>query len=52
MIRPMLKKILTDMLTMETYIEKECQDIDYTSVRPAQLSNNKSKGTVHVTTKS
>ncbi|XP_030850096.1 flavin reductase (NADPH) [Strongylocentrotus purpuratus] len=48
MIRPMLKKILTDMLTMETYIEKECQDIDYTSVRPAQLSNKKSKGQAFV----
>ncbi|XP_041461601.1 flavin reductase (NADPH)-like [Lytechinus variegatus] len=43
-IRPMLKKVLSDMLIMETYLETECQDIDYTAVRPAQLNSKQSTG--------
>jgi hypothetical protein len=36
-IRPMLGRHLDSMSRMEDFLEKECQDIDYTIVRPPRL---------------
>lgn len=36
-IRPMLGRHLDSMFIMEEFLEKECQDIDYTIVRPPRL---------------
>ncbi|ESO92950.1 hypothetical protein LOTGIDRAFT_145414 [Lottia gigantea] len=37
-----LKTIYADMARMEDYLESECQDINYTVVRPPSLSNGNS----------
>jgi len=36
-IRPMIGRHLDSMFIMEEYLEKECQDLDYTIVRPPRL---------------
>ncbi|CAF0769974.1 unnamed protein product [Didymodactylos carnosus] len=36
-IRPMIGRHLDSMFIMEEYLQKECQDIDYTIVRPPRL---------------
>jgi len=36
-IRPMIGRHLDSMYVMEEYLEKECQDLDYTIVRPPRL---------------
>lgn len=36
-IRPMIGRHLDSMYVMEQYLENECQDIDYTIVRPPRL---------------
>jgi hypothetical protein len=36
-IRPMIGRHLDSMFVMEQYLEKECQDLDYTIVRPPRL---------------
>ena len=37
MIRPMIGRHLDSMFVMEEYLEKECQDLEYTVVRPPRL---------------
>jgi hypothetical protein len=37
MIRPMIGRHLDSMFIMEEYLEKECQDLDFTIVRPPRL---------------
>ena len=37
MIRPMIGRHLDSMFVMEEYLDKECQDLDYTVVRPPRL---------------
>jgi len=39
-IRPMIGRHLDSMFIMEQYLEQECQDIDYTIVRPPRLLND------------
>lgn len=36
-IRPMIGRHLDSMFIMEEYLEKECQDLDYTVIRPPRL---------------
>jgi hypothetical protein len=36
-IRPMIGRHLDSMFIMEEYLEKECQDLDFTIVRPPHL---------------
>ena len=36
-IRPMIGRHLDSMFVMEQYLETECQDLDYTIVRPPRL---------------
>jgi hypothetical protein len=36
-IRPMIGRHLDSMFVMEQYLENECQDLDYTIVRPPRL---------------
>jgi hypothetical protein len=36
-IRPMIGRHLDSMFVMEQFLEKECQDLDYTIVRPPRL---------------
>lgn len=44
-LRPLfIGNLLNNMGEMEEYLNKECQDIDYTVVRPPGLSNQPSKG--------
>lgn len=38
-IRPMIGRHLDSMFIMEEFLEKECQDLDYTIVRPPRLMN-------------
>lgn len=38
-IRPMIGRSLDSMFVMEEFLEKECQDLDYTIVRPPRLMN-------------
>ena len=39
-----LKKVLNNMYEMENYLIAECQDINYTVVRPAGLANGDMTG--------
>ena len=41
----MLGRALADMDRMETFLQEKCQDLDFTSVRPPQLTNGDEKGT-------
>jgi biliverdin reductase / flavin reductase len=41
LIRPLLGRHLDSMFIMEEYLEHECQDIDFTIVRPPQLVNTR-----------
>ncbi|CAF0856167.1 unnamed protein product [Adineta steineri] len=40
-IRPMIGRHLDSMFIMEEYLEKECQDLDYTIVRPPRLLDDR-----------
>jgi hypothetical protein len=40
-IRPMIGRHLDSMFVMEQYLEKECQDLDYTIVRPPRLVDDR-----------
>ena len=40
-----LGQSLNNMGQMEDYMEVECPDIEYTSVRPPQLTNTETTGT-------
>ncbi|XP_021372134.1 flavin reductase (NADPH)-like [Mizuhopecten yessoensis] len=45
-IRPVfLSSVLQSMSVMEDYLQKECQDIDFTVVKPPGLTNEPSSGT-------
>ncbi|XP_050398589.1 flavin reductase (NADPH) [Patella vulgata] len=45
LLRPLfLRTVLADMSRMEDYIQAECQDINYTVVRPPGLTLNESTG--------
>lgn len=39
-IRPMIGRHLDSMFVMEQYLDSECQDLDYTIVRPPRLLDN------------
>ncbi|XP_060583455.1 flavin reductase (NADPH)-like [Ruditapes philippinarum] len=39
-----LRKLLNNMGEMEDFMEEECPDIDYTSVRPPELTNKETTG--------
>jgi hypothetical protein len=39
-----LGQVLKNMGEMEDYMEVECPDIEYTSVRPPQLTNTETTG--------
>ena len=39
-IRPMIGRHLDSMFMMEEYLENECQDIEYTVIRPPGLVND------------
>jgi biliverdin reductase/flavin reductase len=43
-IRPMIGRHLDSMYVMEQYLEKECQDLDYTIVRPPRLLDERMIG--------
>jgi hypothetical protein len=43
-IRPMIGRHLDSMFVMEEYLEKECQDLDYTIVRPPRLLDDRMIG--------
>ncbi|CAF3888934.1 unnamed protein product [Rotaria sordida] len=40
LIRPIISRTLDSMFNMEQYLEKECQDLEYTIIRPPGLTNN------------
>ena len=44
-----LGQSLNNMGEMEDYMEVECPDIEYTSVRPPQLTNTETTGTCKLT---
>ena len=43
-IRPMIGRHLDSMYVMEEFLEKECQDLDYTIVRPPRLLDDRMIG--------
>ncbi|XP_041462466.1 uncharacterized protein LOC121413627 [Lytechinus variegatus] len=43
-VRPVLSKPLADVVIMEKFLDDECQDINYTIVRPPQLIDGPSSG--------
>jgi hypothetical protein len=43
-IRPMIGRHLDSMFIMEQYLENECQDLDYTIVRPPRLLDDRMIG--------
>ncbi|CAF2449579.1 unnamed protein product [Rotaria sp. Silwood2] len=40
LIRPMISRTLDSMFNMEEHLEKECQDLEYTIIRPPVLVND------------
>jgi hypothetical protein len=40
-LRPMIGRQLDSMFIMEQYLENECQDLDYTIVRPPRLLDDR-----------